>query len=112
MSNSTNSCYWTYEQIQETRDYFKEHEKKQLMKELPKRFTVEDMKEFSQKNKMNEEEIIHLFETVGSIFIDEQTSKLTPYKKLIFTQEGFTAEIWSKGQSTEEVVKVIAHMNL
>lgn len=31
MSNSTNSCYWTYEQIQETRDYFKEHEKKQLM---------------------------------------------------------------------------------
>lgn len=49
-----------------------------------------------------------MFETVGYAFVDKQTSKLTPYKKLVFTQEGFIAEIWSKGQSTKEVVKVIA----
>lgn len=65
MSNSTNSCYWTYEQIQETRDYFKEHEKKQLMKELPKRFTIKDMEEFShwynRKVSVIGESELHLF---------------------------------------------------
>lgn len=58
--------------------------------------------------KMTREEIIKLFNAAEYVFVNEITSQLTPNKKLVFLKEGFTVEIWMKGQPIEDVVKVIA----
>lgn len=57
---------------------------------------------------MTREEIIKLFNAAEYVFVDEMTSQLSPNKKLVFLKEGFTAGLWVKGQSVEDVVKVIA----
>lgn len=57
---------------------------------------------------MTQEEIIKLFNAAEYVFVDEMTSQLSPNKKLVFLKEGFMAGIWAKGQSVEDVVKVIA----
>lgn len=57
---------------------------------------------------MNKDEIIKLFLAAGYILADELVSQLTGKLKLVFVQEAFTAEIWVKGQSVEDVVKEIA----
>lgn len=57
---------------------------------------------------MNKQEIIRLFMAAGYELADELVSQLTGKLKLVFVQEEFTAEIWVKGQSVEDVVRVIA----
>lgn len=57
---------------------------------------------------MTQEEIIKLFKAAEYGFAYELTSQLTKNKKLVFLKEGFIAEIWVRGHSVEDVVKVIA----
>lgn len=58
---------------------------------------------------MTREEIIKLFNAAEYVFVDEMTSQLSPNKKLVFLKEGFMAEIWAKGQSVKDVVKVLCN---